>query len=337
MLQTFSRRALFSVVALSLAAGCSSSSGTTGSASLTPATHRVGGAVRYVPGPVVSGPIAIPLVRAKTNAPVGWPNRKKKGKSILFVADCSAGILMYDPANANSGPTGSITDGTNCPFGVAVNKKETLYVANIGNSTVTIYPKGSSSPSTTLTSGISSPYSVAVNSKGNLFVSNLGSNTITAYASGQTSAFETINFNAYGQAVGIAVNKSNNIWVALDSTNAVYEIPAGSQSPSNTGMQDLEGPIGISFGQKDVTFVSSFSGGAVQVYKYGTTLPYEAIQSGIEVSGPTQNGVTRNDTFFQSNQDVNVVGYKKGQTTPFSTLTGTSSPAQIASWPLVKK
>ena len=102
MLQTFSRRALLSVVALSLAAGCSGSSVTTGGSSLTPATHRVGGAVRYIPGPVVSGPIAIPLVRTKTNAPVGWPDKKKKGKSILFVADCSAGILMYDPTVANS-------------------------------------------------------------------------------------------------------------------------------------------------------------------------------------------------------------------------------------------
>ena len=336
MLQTFSRRALFSVVALSLAAGCSSSSGTTGSASLTPATHRVGGAVRYVPGPVVSGPIAIPLVRTKTNAPVGWPDRKKKGKSILFVADCSAGILMYDPANANSGPTGSITDGTNCPFGVAVDKKETLYVANIGNSTVTIYPKGSSSPSTTLTSGISSPYSVAVDSKGNLFVSNLGNNTITAYASGQTSAFETINFNAYGQAVGIGVDKSNNIWVVLRYHQRRLRNQSRFANPyehRNGGLVRPDRHLVRSEG-RDLRL--ELRGEAVQVYKYGTTLPFEAIQSGI-ISGPTQNGITRNDTFFQSNQDVNVVGYKKGQTTPFSTLTGTSSPAQITSWPLVKK
>jgi hypothetical protein len=41
--------------------------------------------------------------------------------------------------------------------------------------------------------------------------------------------------------------------------------------------------------------------------------------------------------FFQSNQDTNVVGYKKGQTTPFSTLMGATSPAGIASSPLVKR
>jgi hypothetical protein len=84
-----------------------------------------------------------------------------------------------------------------------------------------------------------------------------------------------------------------------------------------------------------MVFVSSLATNAVQVYKYGSTAPLETITSGI--SGPTQNGITNNDTFFQSNQGANIVGYKKGQTTPFSTLTGTSSPAQIASWPLVKK
>jgi len=335
MLQTFSRRALLSVVALSFAAGCSGSSVTTGNSSLTPATHRVQGAVRYVRGPVVSGPIAIPLVRAKTNAPAGWPDKKKKAKSILFVADCSNGILMYDPTVPNSGPTGSITNGTNCPFGAAVDKKGNLYVANLGNSTVTIYAKGANSPSTTITSGIDGPYGIAVDSQGNVFVTNLNNNTVTGYAKGQTSAFETISFNAYGQAVGIGVDKGNNIWVACDTSNAVFEIAAGTQTVTNAGLTSLSGPIGISFGRQDMIFVSSFATSAVQVYKYGSTAPLETITSGI--SGPTQNGITRADTFFQSNQDFNVVGYQKGKTSPFSTLTGTSAPAQIASWPLVKK
>jgi len=335
MLQTFARRALLSVAALSFAGGCSGSSVTTGNSSLTPATHRVGGAVRYVRGPAVSGPIAIPLVRAKTNAPVGWPDRKKKGKSILFVADCSLGILMYDPKVPNSGPTGSITTGTNCAFGAAVDKKETLYVANLGGSTVTIYPKGSSSPSTTITNGIDGPYGITVDSKDIIFVTNLNNNTVTGYAKGQTTPFESIDFNPYGQAVGIGVDKGNNIWVACDTSNAVFEIAAGTQTVTNAGLTDLSGPIGISFGRKDTIFVSSFATNAVEVYKYGTTSPLETISSGI--SGPTQNGITRADTFFQSNQGINVVGYLKGKTTPFSTLTGTSAPAQIASWPLVKK
>ncbi|HEX4014717.1 MAG TPA: hypothetical protein VHX17_12645 [Candidatus Cybelea sp.] len=333
MLQTISRRALLSVVALALVAGCSNSAGTTGGTSLTPGTNAAGAAVRYVKGPDVSGPIAIPLVRAKSNARVGWPDKKKK--SILFVADCSLGILMYDPTVPNSGPTGSITSGTDCTFGVAVDKKGNLYSVNLGGNTLQIYAKGSTSPTTTITNGIDGPYGVTVDSKGNVFVTNLNNNTVTGYAKGQTTAFETIDFNAYGQAVGIGVDKKNNVWVACDSSNAVFEIAAGTQTVTNAGLTGLSGPIGISFGQKDEIFVSSFATDVVQVYKYGTTSPFESLNSGI--SGPTQNGVTHAGTFFQSNQDVNVVGFKKGQTSPFSALTGTSEPAGVAAWPLVKK
>ncbi|MFY9738756.1 MAG: hypothetical protein WAK11_06840 [Candidatus Cybelea sp.] len=334
MLQTVSRRALCAAAALSFAAGCSGNTLTSGgSSALTPSTHVAGQAWRILPGPVVSGPILIPLTHPITNAPKGWPDKKKKKKSILFVADCDGGVLMYDPTKANSSPIGSITTGVDCAFGAATDKAGNLYVANISGNSVTVYPKGQSSPSLTITDAVSSPYSVAVDSKGNVFVSNLGNNTITAYAAGGTAAYETINFNAYGQAVGIGTDGNDNLWVACDSTNAVFEIKAGSTSVTNSGIAGLAGPIGVSFGPKDVMYVSAFSGNNVTAYDYGQTSPFETITDGI--SGPTQNGITAKGAFFQSNQDDNVVGYKKGQL--FSTLMGASSAAQIASSPLAKK
>ena len=335
MLQIVSRRVLCAAAALSFAAGCSGNSLTSGgSSALTPSTRVAGEAGRILPGPVVSGPIFIPLTHPITNAPKGWPDKKKKKKSILFVADCDGGVLMYDPTKANSSPIGSITTGTDCAFGAAVDKAGNLYVGNISGNSVTVYPKGQTSPSLTITEGVSSPYSVAVDSKGNVFVSNLGNNTITAYATGQTSAYETIAFNNYGQAVGIGTDGSDNLWVACDTTNTVFEIKAGSASVTNPGLTGIEGPIGVSFGPKDELFVSNFSATDVTVYKSGQTSPFETITDGL--TGPTQNGVTAAGAFFQSNQDDNVVGFKKGQTTLFSTLAA-SSAAQIASSPLVKK
>jgi len=331
-------RVLIAAAAIAFVAGCSGNSALSipsQSTSITPSAHQVPAGVRVLPGPAVSGPTIVPLVPRQPNAPRGWP-AAAPNRQILFVSDESTNsVLMYQPKVPNASPMGSITTGLSTPFGLAVDKAGALYVANLGNSTVTVYPLGASSPSLTISTGISGPYGIAVDSSGEVFVSNLNNNTITGYKAGVTSPFETINFNAYGQAVGVGVDGSDNIWVACDTTNGVFEIPAGTQTVNNSGLTSLNGPIDVSFGKRDVIYVSNFATPNVNIYAYGTTSPSATITSGIV--GPTLNGFASSGKFFQSNQGVNVVGYKGGQTTPFSTLSGTSSPTGIAGYPLINK
>lgn len=337
------KRFIFAVAgaALSLAAGCSSNSLSPGqSSAIAPGSYRASFGMRVLPGPAVAGPIIVPLVPREVNAPAGWPASSStdlKGQ-LLFIADSSSSsVLIYHPQKANSSPIGSITTGVNMPAGLAVDKSGALYVANIGNNTVTVYPKGSSSPLLTISNGISSPYGITVDSAGNVFVSNLTPNNVTAYAAGSTTPYETIDFTPFGQAVGLGVDASNNIWVACDTTNGVFEIPAGSTSVENSGLTSLNGPIGVSFGKSDIIFVSNFAGSNVNIYTYGTTSPSGTITTGIEAFGPTLGGFTVSGAYFQTNQTDNVVGYLAGQTSPFSTLSGASTPFGIASEPLIKK
>jgi hypothetical protein len=246
---------------------------------------------------------------------------------------------MYDPKTPNPSPEGSISNGMNYPVGLAVDKKGTLYVSNEGNSTITIYPAGQSTPSLTISTGLDYNYGVAVDSKGDVFATNLGNDTVVGYKAGATSPFETIDFTTFGQPVGLAADSKDNVWVACDSTNAIYMIPAGSSKPQNSNFSDVTGPIGISFGEHDVTYVANFGAkpSAVEIYTYGSTTPSGSISNGIEQNGPTFNAFTRSEMFFQVNQFDNVVGYKKGQTSPFSTITSIGNPVGIASSPEIKE
>ncbi|HEY6326452.1 MAG TPA: hypothetical protein VIW73_08090 [Candidatus Cybelea sp.] len=290
--------------------------------------------MRLIPGPVVAGPILVPLHPRRHNLKHVWPANPNQ---ILFSSDTATNeVLMYDPRTPNPSPMGSITTGISTPFGLAFDESRTLYVANIANSTVTVYPNGQTSPSLTISTGIAGPYGIAVDSSGNVFVSNLNNNTITAYATGQTTPYETIDFSTEGQAVGVGVDSNDNIWVACDTTNAVYEIPKGSSTPQNANLSSLNGPISVQFGRSDVMYVSNFAASDVNIYAYGTTSPSGTITNGIESFGPTLGGFTYRGRYFQSNQADNVVGYKKGQTTSFSTLSGNSSPTGIAAVPEVK-
>ncbi|MGA7356868.1 MAG: hypothetical protein WBW76_15700 [Candidatus Cybelea sp.] len=341
------RRTLVAAAALMLLAACSNSSGAFApgqSSSLGPSAvashHLPMGGYRLVRGSAVEGSYLVPLVAHPWKLAHVWP-AKKKHQQVMFVADPQDNqILMYNPKMPNPSPEGSITTGIDYPFGVAVDKKGTLYVANLlGGSpdigSITVYPKGKTSPSLTITTGMDNPYGIAVDSKGNIFAANLGNNQVVAYAAGKSSPYETITFPSGSQALGVGVDGKDNIWVGSDENNSVYEIPKGSSTPQNAGLSGLAGTINVAFGSKDVMYVSNFGTNNVQVYKYGTTSPSMTITDGI--AGPTLSGFTTSDWYFQDNQELNVVGYKKNQSSPFSTITGIPDPRGIATTPLIKK
>jgi hypothetical protein len=343
MFETLRFRALLAA-AVVVAAGCSSSSGSLSpsqSSSLLPSSGHVPPGTRLAHGFALVGPLVAPLVPHPWNLPHVWPDKKQR--QIVFVADPQNNqVLMYDPNTPNPSPKGSITTGIDYAVGLAVDKKGTLYVANLlGGSpnigSITIYKAGSSSPSLTITDGLDNPYAVAVDSHGELFATNLDSNSVVGYKAGATSPFETISFSLYGQAGGLATDQKNNIWVANPFGNQVDEILAGSSTPQNAGLSGLNGPTDVSIGERGEMYVSDFAGSAVSVYKSGMTSPWAFIISGIEKLGPTYGGFTASDYYFQTNQNLNVVGYKKGKMSPFSTITGIADPRGIASTPLVIK
>jgi hypothetical protein len=349
MLGTLPRRAAIAAAALAFTAGCSgnlsnSPSLTPGQSSpLTRSLHQAPPGYRLVRGSMVEGSYLVPFLAHPSNPPHVWPDRKRKKKEVMFVADPQNNqILMYNPRTANPSPEGSITTGIDYPFGVAVDKAKTLYVANLlGGSpsigSITVYPHGATSPSLTITNGCSNPYGIAVDSQGDVFASMLGNNTLVAYKAGATSPYETLNFPAGSQGLGIGVDGNDNIWVGSDENSAVYELPAGTTTFQNAGLTGLNGTINVAFGPKNLMYVSNFGGSNVTVYAYGTTSPMLTITTGIETNGPTLGGVTSTGAYFQDNQNLNVVGYKPTHTSPFSTITGIPDPRGIASTPLVLK
>jgi sugar lactone lactonase YvrE len=324
MTESLYGRALIVIAALVGVAGCGGSS-----SSVTPP----GSLTRLVPGPAVAGPVVVPMVPPPVTGPRGWPNAAKRAKPILFVSDLQGNVVrLYDPDTPNAPEEGTITDSVMNPQGLAVDSKGSLYVSNVGytEETITVYSPGKSKPRLTIpTPGY---YGIAVDSKGDIFATYTGG-TVYAYKPGAKKPYESI--GGFDNPVGIAIDSKNNVWVSDDSANKVYTIPAGTKEVKDAGLIGLNGPDGISFGTGDTLYVGNFGGYDVTVYSAGSKKPSETITDGI--TSPNLNAVTAADYFFQANQFGAVVGYKKGQRTPFSTITGSADPLGIASSPLVKK
>ena len=90
-----------------------------------------------------------------------------------------------------------------------------LYVANRGNSTVTVYARSIHNKKVlrTISKGINVPYSLAVGNLRFLYVANFAANTVTEYASGKTSVLRTISQGVKGPAA-LAVDSFGEVFVA---------------------------------------------------------------------------------------------------------------------------
>jgi hypothetical protein len=330
MHSTAIRRMFGTSAAILFIAGCSG-----GASSVAPGAHanspiqssrHIPTGYRAFPGPAIAGPLIVPI--AHVNRP-GFITPSASGE-ILYVADANNNVVnLYDPTVPNPSPMGSITTGVNVPIGLAVDTKGTLYVVNIGNNTVTEYKHGSITPDFTITGGMSSPYGIGVDSHRNVFVTNLGTNTVTGYRHGQTSPFETVS-GVGPNPVGLAVDQSDNVFVADDSDNTIYEIPAGSSTAQNSGLLQLNGPIGVAF-CGGTLFVADFAVNTVGVYPKGSLTPTALITD--QINQPTLNGIAKPGTFFQSDQTGPVEGYLHGHVHPFSKISGIGRPLGIASYP----
>lgn len=239
---------------------------------------------------------------------------------------------MYDPSSPNPSPEGSITDGITGPQGLAVDSKGALYVSNVAptKGTITVYSPGDSKPRLT----IPGPgfYGLAVDSKGDIFGSYTAG-LVYVYKPGTKKPYKKIGISS--NPTGIAVDSKDDVWVADVTGSRVWIIDHGTYQVTESTLKGLNGPIGLAFGAHDSLYVANSGSNNVTVYKAGSNSPASTIANGI--ASPTLNGITATGTFFQSNQQHNVVGYKQGRRAPFSTIVGNTDPLGIASFPLVKK
>ncbi len=206
--------------------------------------------------------------------------------------------------NGNIAPiytlSGSNT-GLAVPWGIAIDSNLNIYVANDGSSvgqsdSVTVYPvstNGNVTPSAIISganTGLDSPGGITVDGSGDIYVTNDGSLTenpdnVTVYSpggNGNVSPSYTLAGLGIGYPLGIAVDASDNIYVANDNSNEgsiddITVYPSGNPIPKQTiGLNpDLDAPAGIaldSSGNIYVTNEGSLSGSedSVNIYPPGS-------------------------------------------------------------------
>ncbi len=140
-----------------------------------------------------------------------------------FIYVAGAGEIWVYPEHPNAPPVETISDGVNDPYGLYVDAAKNLYVANYGNSTVTVYPPGELAPSATYSEGLSRPLYPIEDRNGNVLVTNApsgGHGTVVEYVGGDSNNAKTIS-TIGTEADGIDLDRSGNLYVAYRNENGI--------------------------------------------------------------------------------------------------------------------
>jgi hypothetical protein len=256
-------------------------------------------------------------------------------KSLVFESDFSTHVVNIYQTKAlstNPAPIASIAEPAGgCPYGMAMNKKKTLFLVDSCLNQVEEYPKGSTTLGTTISSGLSFPLGVAIDKAQTLYVSE--GSSIQEYASGSTSPTKTITGGGLSEPFGLSLDSAGNLYIADYGAAAVFELPAGGSSVNNLGLTDLVEPLGTAVDQKTgYLWVTDGSGNKVNVYQLGSMSPAQTIPgAGFPYSVGIQNQGKPNGTaLYGDGGNDTVYAFKPASYTAYAELTnGTGDPTGL--------
>ena len=168
------------------------------------------------------------------------------GSGNLWVANSGTNsvtaVSSGAPADCSSGCRNFTNGGLSGPAGIAIDSLQNIWVTNSGNNSVTRISTGAAADCSSgclnyTGGGLMNPAGVAVDSLNNVWIANLGTNSLTEITAGAAQNCSAgcvvfINLPAAAQVfrspAAVAVDSSNNVWVANSLNSSITEIPASS-------------------------------------------------------------------------------------------------------------
>ena len=177
----------------------------------------------------------------------------------------NAASLFTKNARALSTGAGITAGELHAPQGIAVDQNDSVWIANHGNSTVTVYPKGDPLKARVISGGgLYNPFTIAIDASGNAWVDN-GSldattpGTVTRIAPDgrPTGTFAPGRMHS---PQGMAIDSAGNVWVAsLADSNVTWLGPNGKVK-GQFRVPSIEGAWGVAIDGDDNVWVASFVG-----------------------------------------------------------------------------
>jgi streptogramin lyase len=179
-----------------------------------------------------------------------------------FTGGTTAALFGQD-GRALSPSTGIAAGNLQAPQGVAVDQNDNVWIANHGNNTVTMYPKGDYAQAKVISGGgLFKPFTIVHDAQGNAWVNN-GAIDFTAQGTltkitpdGQASG--PISLGGIRSPQGMAIDSAGDLWVASVADSTVTRVGADGSIKGQFGAPSIEGAWGVAIDGDDNVWVASF-------------------------------------------------------------------------------
>jgi streptogramin lyase len=166
---------------------------------------------------------------------------------------------------AGASPAAYSSGGINFPIAIAFDTSGVAWIANYGNSGVTLLSSAGSplsGASGYTSANLAFPVAIATDSKCNAYVANQSSNTITRILA-DGSAFT--DFTTGDGGSGLAIDASDNVWVANYYANSVGLVSSAGTVLSGSGFtaSSLNQPQGIAVDSAGNAWIASYRGSSL--------------------------------------------------------------------------
>jgi len=251
-------------VAFALLAGCGGS-------------QQVGHTPAQLQGDAASTPLPDGAVSHRASRPLARYPKRRHGLLYVGATYYTNAIDVFPLTGPNQQQVGSITNGIDAPWGLSIDSNKSLYVANAGNGSVTVYPYGSATPSMTYSILGAALYALA-DSAGHVFLSgwnrhhqghviefNAGRNRVIAH---QQLGSETD---------GMAEDTQGNLYVAYRASgtygsSSIAEFGPGLSNMRLLGMT-IDEPQGLLVDHAGNIIVVESVNDRIDVFPPGATTP----------------------------------------------------------------
>lgn len=257
---------------------------------------------------------------------------------VLYIADIDGQpgvgqIHVYQATMQKPQWIRDITTGTGRPFGMWVDDRNYLYVANITNkypAAVTIFKPGGSTPIYTISKLKGQPEAVAVDAAHNVYVNeNVGdAGIVEVFPPNSNTTVREIDTGVSGYAFnpgGMAFDPKGNLIVGEQAKLLLHvvRIAPGSTkaTPLNLDLTNIAGP-GLGMDKAGNLYIASGSGAQIAVYPPGHQRPSRFIS---QAGGYGFMTVTPEGAVYAANGQSSVAEVPPGGKTPANTLQCTCS------------